>query len=86
MRLFSSFAVLKSVSTVHEESGELGRKQSPDYYKDPRNIGRHLEKKFGDMNVEIPPEIKDSIRAAREGTLPDSLKDLESASADSAYH
>jgi putative FmdB family regulatory protein len=85
-RILSSFAVHKSVSSLHEESGEPGRGQSPDYYKDPRNIGRHLEKKFQDMNVEVPSEIKDSIRAAREGALPDSLKDLESASSDSAYH
>jgi putative FmdB family regulatory protein len=86
VRVLSSFAVHKSTATVHEESGEPGPRQSPDYYKDPRNIGRHLEKKFADMNIEMPSEIQNSIKAAREGALPESLKDLDSASADSAYH
>ena len=85
-RIFSSFAVHKSISTIHEESGEPGSRPGPDYYKDPRNIGRHLEKKFSEMNIEMPSEIQNSIKAAREGALPDSLKDLESGSADSAYH
>jgi len=86
-RVFSSFAIHKSVSTIHEESGEPGPYQSPDYYKDPRNIGRHLEKKFKDMNMDIPSEIQQSIAEAREGVLPESLKDLSSGTpADSAYH
>ncbi len=85
-RIFSGFALHKSLSTIHEESGEPGRSVSPDYYKDPRNIGRHMEKQFRDMNIEMPSEIKKNIEAARGGELPDSLKDFKSASADSAYH
>jgi len=84
-RVFSSFAVTKSTSTVHKESGEPGPGMSADYYKDPRNIGRSLEKQFKNMNMEIPSEIQNSIERAREGVLPDSLRDLDSASSDSAY-
>jgi putative FmdB family regulatory protein len=84
-RVFSSFAVLKSTATVHEESGEPGPGMSSDYYKDPRNIGRGLEKQFKNMNMEIPSEIQNSIESARDGVLPDSLRDLDSASSDSAY-
>ena len=86
VRVFSCFALHKSISTIYEESGEPGHFQSNDYYKDPRNIGRHLEKKYKDMNIEMPSEIQQSITAAREGDLPDSLKDFNSASSDSAYH
>jgi putative FmdB family regulatory protein len=86
VRVFSSFAIRKSLSTIYEESGEPGLSQPNNYYKDPRNIGRHLEKKCKDMNIEMPSEIQDSITAAREGDLPDSLKDFNSASSDSAYH
>ena len=86
VRIFSSFAMHKSLSTIYEESGEPGPSQSSDYYKDPRNIGRHVEKKFKDMNIEMPSEIQQSINVAREGVLPDSLKDLNSASSDTAYH
>jgi putative FmdB family regulatory protein len=85
-RIVSCFAVHKSVSTINEESGEPCAVQSPNYYKDPRNIGRHLETKFRAMNVEMPSKIQDSIKAAREGLLPNSIKDLENASSDSAYH
>lgn len=84
-RIFSSFAVLKSTATVHEVSGEPGTGVSADYYKDPRNIGRGLEKQFKDMNMDIPLGIQKSIDSAREGVLPDSIRDLDSASPDSAY-
>lgn len=87
VRIISSFAIHKSLSTVYEESGDPVRGQSADYYKDPRNIGRGLEKRFKDMNIEIPDSIKQSIQEAREGKLPDSIKDLDNnASPDSAYH
>jgi len=84
-RILSSFAVVRSTATVHEESGESGPGMSSDYYKDPRNIGRSLEKQFKNMNMEVPAEIRDSIDKAREGVLPDSLRDMDSASSDSAY-
>jgi putative FmdB family regulatory protein len=85
-RTISSFAVHKSLSTIHEEGGTPGGAISADYYKDPRNIGRSLEKRLRDSNIEMPPEIGRSIAEAREGNLPGSLKDLDSAAADSAYH
>ena len=85
-RILSSFAVVRSTATVHEESGESGPGMSSDYYKDPRNIGRRLEKRLQDANIAMPPEIGKSIAEAREGNLPGSLKDLDSASADSAYN
>jgi len=85
-RIISSFAIHKSIGTVHEESGIPGQVFSQDYYKDPRNIGRNLEKHLQEMNVEMPSEIQKSIDAARDGVLPESLKDLNSASSDSTYH
>ena len=47
----------------------------PEYYKDPRNIGRWTEKRFKEMGMEMPTEIKEEIQAAREGELPESLKE-----------
>jgi len=55
------------------------------YYKDPRNIGRWAEKKFRDMGQELPSHIQQQIQAAREGVLPEPLKDIESASPTAAY-
>ena len=57
-----------------------------DYYKDPRNIGRWVEKRFKEMGEEIPQQIQDKIQAAREGELPEPLKDLKGASPTAAYH
>ena len=86
VRAVSTFAHHKSLKTIHEESGEPSMFAGPDYYKDPRNIGRWVEKKFDDMGMEMPGEIKQEIQAAREGVLPESLKELQSASPDAAYH
>jgi len=74
VRVISTFAYHKSMQTVWEESGEPKDFPGPDYYKDPRNIGRRVEKRFGEMGLEVPPQVKEKIQAAREGELPDSLK------------
>ncbi len=75
-RVFSSFAYHKSVATIHEESGDPYR-PGEDYYKDPRNIGRWTEKKFQDLGMEMPSQVQGMIEAAREGQMPDSVKDLQ---------
>ncbi len=84
-RVISGFAYHKSLKTVWEDSGEPTMHPGDDYYKDPRNIGRLAEKKFRDMGQEMPSQIQEQIRAAREGVLPEPLKDLQSASPTAAY-
>ena len=84
-RVVSGFAYHKSLKTEWEESGEPTMHSGEDYYKDPRNIGRWVEKRFQDMGQELPPQIQEKIQLAREGVLPESLKDLESASPTAAY-
>jgi putative FmdB family regulatory protein len=84
-RVISGFAYHKSLKMIWEESGEPTMHPSDDYYKDPRNIGRWVEKKFQDMGQELPSQIQEKIQAAREGVLPEPLKDLENASPTSAY-
>ncbi|OIP28073.1 MAG: hypothetical protein COT13_06435 [Chloroflexi bacterium CG08_land_8_20_14_0_20_45_12] len=83
-RTISSFAYHKSLKTVWEGSGNPEH-PGEDYYKDPRNIGRWVEKKFQDMGQELPPQIKEEIQAAREGVMPEPLKDFQSASPTAAY-
>jgi len=63
------------MKTIWEESGEPQSFPSLDYYKDPRNIGRSTEKKFKELGLDIPAEIKEQIQAAREGELPKSVKE-----------
>jgi putative FmdB family regulatory protein len=75
-RVISGFAYHKSMATVHEESGGPDRPGS-DYYRDPRNIGRWTEKKFKDMGMEMPSQIQEMIDSARDGQMPESVKDLQ---------
>ena len=75
-RLISSFAYHKSISTIHDEYGEPDR-AGADYYKDPRNIGRWAEKRFKEMGMEMPSEVGEMIQAAREGDLPEPVKELQ---------
>lgn len=75
VRVISSFAYHKSTSTIWEESGEPDSSPASDYYKDPRNIGRWAEKRFGEMGMDMPPQLKEEIQAAREGEMPDAVKD-----------
>ena len=74
VHIMSRFAYHKSMKTIHEEAGEPRMFSRPDYYKDPRNIGRWTEKRFKEMGLEMPTTIREEIQAAREGELPASLK------------
>jgi hypothetical protein len=64
------------MSTVCEESGEPDR-AGPDYYKDPRNIGRWTEKKFTEMGMEMPSQVEEMIQAARDGEMPEPVKEFQ---------
>ncbi|HJM89455.1 MAG TPA: zinc ribbon domain-containing protein [Dehalococcoidia bacterium] len=54
--------------------GAGGRRE--DAYKDPRQIGRWVEKRFEDYGMDVPEETRTMIDAAREGDLPDVVKDI----------
>jgi len=86
VRTVSSFAYHKSMQAVWEESGEPSMVSSPDYYEDPHNIGRWAEKRFKEMGIQMPTHLQEKIQAAREGELPESLKELKGATPDTAYH
>ncbi|MDP6347037.1 MAG: zinc ribbon domain-containing protein [Dehalococcoidia bacterium] len=74
-RLISSFAYHRSIQSVHESSGDPDR-PGADYHKDPRNIGRWVEKRFQQMGMDMPSQVQDMIKGAREGDLPGAAKDL----------
>ena len=84
-RCISGFAYHRTMKDVWEQSGPASAVPTgPDYYKDPRNIGRWTEKKLKDLGVDMNSEeykntfsgVKESIDAAREGELPKPLKEL----------
>ncbi len=45
-------------------------------YSDPRQIGRWVEDKFDQYGMDLPGEAREMIDAARDGDLPDAVKDL----------
>ncbi len=75
-RVVSRFAYHKTEQQVLEEYGVPEPGAGPEAYKDPRQIGRWVEKRFDDMGVELPEEAKTMIQAAREGEYPEPVKDL----------
>lgn len=75
-RKISSFAFRPSESARMEKAGDP-EKPGSDFYKDPRNIGRWTEKKFKEMDIEMPSHLRNMIDASREGQFPDSMKDLK---------
>ena len=68
-RVISAVAHHKTLQQIHEESGSPKDRAMPDYYKDPRNIGRWAEERFARYGQEMPEEIRTKIDAAREGSL-----------------
>jgi putative FmdB family regulatory protein len=73
-RALSRFAMGKSASQVREQFGSAPR--SMDDYSDPRQIGRWVEDKFDEYGMDIPDQAREMIDAARDGELPDAVKDL----------
>jgi putative FmdB family regulatory protein len=75
-RVISTFAYHRSGKDILEAFGEPTLSPKPDYYKDPRNIGRWTEKRFKQLGLDVPPEINRQIQSAREGELPVSEKEM----------
>jgi len=73
-KLVTSFGISKSVGDVHAAHSNPN---DPNYYSDPRNIGRWTEDKFESMGMEIPSNIRDMIDGARDGEMPGAAKDLQ---------
>jgi putative FmdB family regulatory protein len=73
-RTVSRFAYHKSEQTILEEYGSEPKRLED--YKDPRQIGRWVERRLSEQGVEMPDETRKMIDAAREGEFPEPLKDV----------
>lgn len=73
-RVFSKFAHHAGKQGANDAFGEAPRRMED--YKDPRQIGRWVEKKFDEYGMDLPGEAREMIDAARDGELPDAVKDL----------
>lgn len=72
----SKFAYHRGEQQILEQYGVPGPGAGADAYKDPRQIGRWVEKRFDEMGMELPSEARQMIDAAREGEFPEPVKDL----------
>ena len=75
-RAVSRVSIGRTESQVMEQYGMPQPGQGPEAYKDPRQIGRWVEKRFDEMGMELPSEARQMIDAAREGEFPEPVKDL----------
>ena len=73
-RAISGFAYHKSESTILAEYGAEPKR--PEDYRDPRQIGRWVERRFKEMGEELPDQTRKMIDAAREGEMPPPLEGL----------
>ena len=75
-RALSRFATPKTEAQVMDQYGVPDPAAGPDAFKDPRQIGRWAEQRFEQMGIDMPAEAQQMIDAARDGDLPDPVKDL----------
>ncbi len=75
-RAISRFATPKTEQQALEQYGTPQLGAGPDAYRDPRQIGRWVEQRFDEMGVEMPAQTRTMIDAAREGDLPDPVRNL----------
>lgn len=72
-RLMSRVQRTKSTQDVLDEYGTPGTGEG---IRDPRQIGSWVERRFEEYGIDVPPETRDMIDRAREGELPEEIKDL----------
>jgi len=72
-RRVSRFARLRTASDVAAEYGTPGIDAPADAYRDPRQIGQWVERRFAEYGMDVPDDTRDLIDAAREGDLPDAI-------------
>jgi putative FmdB family regulatory protein len=83
-RIISHFAHPKSEQTRLGEAGSPQPYPGSDYYKEPRNIGRWAEHRLKELGMDMRSEeywktfseVREMIDAAREGEMPEPLKDI----------
>jgi putative FmdB family regulatory protein len=83
-RLVSQIAYHNKAGVWTDEMGPPPAIGDEKYYSDPRNIGRYTEHRLKQMGIDMHSdeysktfsEVNDMIEKAREGDLPDKIKDI----------
>jgi len=72
-RVMSRVQRTKSTQDVLDE---YGTPEAGAGIQDPRQIGSWVEKRFQEYGMDVPAETREMIDRAREGDLPDEIKDV----------
>jgi putative FmdB family regulatory protein len=72
-RIISRFAYHKSEQAILDEYGSEPKRLED--YKDPRQIGRWVERRFKEYGMDVPDEARKMIDAAREGEFPEPVSE-----------
>jgi putative FmdB family regulatory protein len=83
-RLVSQFAYRNPTNVWSDEKGPPPAIGDEKYYSDPRNIGRYTEYRLKQLGMDMHSdeykncfsEANEMIEKARDGELPDNLKDI----------
>ena len=83
-RLISSFAYHGGGGVWSDEQGPPPMLGDVNYYKDPRNIGKWTEHRLKELGMDMRSEehrqtfsqVNEMIDKAREGEMPDNIKDI----------
>ena len=76
-RMISKVGRSYSQADILEKYGDPSDGRSgPDDFRDPRQIGRWVEKRFEEYGMDLPEGAREMIDAAREGEMPAPVKDL----------
>ncbi len=71
-RAISKFGIGRTAQQVVEQYGDPSADPSSEY-RDPRQIGTWVEKKFEQYGMDLPEEAREMIDAARDGEFPKPL-------------
>lgn len=75
-RMMSKFGRTYSRADIIDKYGDPQDSNDPDAYRDPRQIGTWVEKRFDEYGLDLPEGAREMIDAARDGEFPDPVKDL----------
>jgi len=83
-RLVSRIAYHNKANVWNKEKGSPPQIGDADYYQDPRNIGRYTEHRLKELGMDMRSEeysktfseVNQMIDKAREGELPETIKDI----------
>ena len=76
-RMVSRFARTYTRDDIMEKYGDpADQGGGPEAYRDPRQIGSWVEKRFEQYGMDLPDGAREMIDAARDGDFPDPVKDL----------